>query len=262
MPPHDAISDSLPAPAPDARHAELERRLAAATQELDALRREQQALGFGLAHDLHAPLRAIDSFAWQLERNAALDATGRDHVQRVRAAAARMSRLLERLQLFVNAGVAPLQAQRVDISLLAEWIVAELQEATPTRAIALRVQPALHATGDERLLRTLLAQLLDNACRFSEGDPRIEVEGEHTDAGTTLRVRDHGIGFDMAAASKLGQPFQRLHADDSGAGSGLGLAIATRIAARHGGTLRLESAPGTGTTVHLLLPANLPAEVA
>ncbi|HWI25015.1 MAG TPA: hypothetical protein VNS59_08835, partial [Lysobacter sp.] len=155
MPPHDATSDRFPAPAPDPRHAELERRLAAATQELDALRREQQALGFGLAHDLHAPLRAIDSFAWQLERNAALDATGRDHVQRVRAAAARMSRLLERLQLFVNAGVAPLQAQRVDISLLAEWIVAELQEATPTRAIALRVQPALHATGDERLLRTL-----------------------------------------------------------------------------------------------------------
>lgn len=260
MPPHDATSDHLPASAPDARHVELERRLAAATQELEALRREQQALGFGLAHDLHAPLRAIDSFAWQLERNATLDATGRDHVQRVRAAAARMSRLLERLQLFVNAGVAPLQVQRVDISLLAEWIVAEQQEAAPTRAIALQVQPGLHAAGDERLLRTLLAQLLDNACRFSEGDPRIEVEGEVTGAGTALRVRDRGIGFDMADASKLGRPFQRLHADDSYAGSGLGLAIATRIVARHGGTLRLESAPGVGTTVHLLLPDCLPAE--
>ena len=262
MPPHDATSDHLPAPAADARHAELERRLAVAMQELDALRREQQALGFGLAHDLHAPLRAIDSFAWQLERNASLDATGRDHVQRVRAAAARMSRLLERLQLFVNAGVAPLQAQRVDISLLAEWIVAELQEAVPARAITLQVQPGLHASGDERLIRTLLVQLLDNACRFSEGQPRIEVEGEATDAGTALRVRDRGIGFDMADASKLGQPFQRLHADDSDAGSGLGLAIATRIMARHGGTLRLESGQGVGTTVHLLLPHRLPAEVA
>jgi signal transduction histidine kinase len=262
VPPHDAISNNLSARAPDARQAELERRLAAATLELEALRREQQALGFGLAHDLHAPLRAIDSFAWQLERNATLDATGRDHVQRVRAAAARMSRLLERLQLFVNAGIAPLQAQRVDIGLLAEWIVAELQDAAPARAITLQVQPGLQAAGDERLLRTLLAQLLDNACRFSEGDPRIEVEGEATDAGTALRVRDRGIGFDMADASKLGQPFQRLHADDSSAGSGLGLAIAARIAARHGGTLRLESAPGTGTTVHLFLPASLPAEVA
>ena len=262
MPPHDATSDKLPAPAVAARQAELEQRLAAATRELDALRREQQALGFGLAHDLHAPLRAIDSFSWQLERNAALDATGRDHVQRVRAAAARMSRLLERLQLFVNAGVAPLQAQRVDVSLLAEWIGAELQDAAPTRAVTLQVQPGLHATGDERLLRTLLAQLLDNACRFSEGDPRIEVEGEDTGAGTSLRVRDRGIGFDMADAGKLGQPFQRLHADDSCAGSGLGLAIATRIVARHGGTLRLESAPGTGTTVHLLLPNRLPVEAA
>jgi len=262
VPPHDATPDNLSPPAHDARHAELERRLAAATQELDALRREQQALGLGLAHDLHAPLRTIDSFAWQLERNAALDATGHDHLQRVRAAAARMSRLLERLQLFVSAGVVPLQAQRVDVSLLVEWIVAELQDAAPARAITLQVQPGLHAAGDERLLRTLLTQLLDNACRFSEGDPRIDVEGEDTPAGIALRVRDRGIGFDMADAGKLGQPFQRLHADDSCAGSGLGLAIATRIAARHGGTLRMESAPGTGTTVHLLLPNRLPVEAA
>jgi signal transduction histidine kinase len=240
----------------------LQRRLAAATRELDALRREQQALGFGLAHDLHAPLRAIDSFAWQLERNPSLDTIGRDHVQRVRAAAARMSRLLERLQLFVNAGIAPLQPQRVDISLLAEWVGAELQDAAPTRAIALQVQAGLHAVGDERLLRTLLAQLLDNACRYSEGDPRIEVAGEETGAGTALRVRDHGSGFDMADAPRLGQPFQRLHADESSAGSGLGLAIATRIVARHGGTLRLESALGLGTTVHLFLPAQVAAEVA
>jgi signal transduction histidine kinase len=257
VPPHDATSDSLSAHELDARHAELERRLAAATQELDALRREQQALGFGLAHDLHAPLRAIDSFAWQLEHNPTLDATGRDHAQRVRAAAARMSRLLERLQLFVNAGIAPLQAQRLDISLLVEWVGADLQDAAPVHAITLQVQPGLRATGDERLLRTLLVQLLDNACRYTEGNPCIEVDGEESGAGTTLRVRDHGSGFDMAAIDRLGQPFQRLHADDSHAGSGLGLAIAKRIVARHSGTLRLESAPGAGTTVHLFLPAGI-----
>ena len=231
-------------------------------QELDALRGEQQALAYGLAHDLHAPLRAIDSFAWQLERNATLDATGRDHVRRVRAAAARTSRLLERLQLFVNAGIAPLQPQRVDLSLLAEWVGAELQDAMPERAIALQVQSGLHANADERLLRTMLVQVLDNACRFTDGDPRIEVEGEEVLAGTALRIRDHGSGFDMAAADKLGQPFQRLHADDSSAGSGLGLAIAGRVVARHGGTLRLESTPGAGTTVHLFLPSHAAAGVA
>lgn len=258
MPPHDATSDK---PASDAlvhdaaaRAVELERRLAATLQELDALRREQQALAYGLAHDLHAPLRAVDSFAWQLERNPSLDVAGREHLGRVRTAAARMARLLERLQVFVNAGIAPLQPRRVDLSLLAEWAGAELQDAAPDRAIALHVQPGLHAIGDERLLRTLLVQLLDNACRYTEGEPRIEVGGEETREGTTLRVRDQGIGFDMGAAAKLGQPFQRLHADDIGQGSGLGLAIATRIAARHGGTLRLESQPGAGTTAHLFLP--------
>ncbi len=219
------------------------------------LRREQQALAHGLSHDLHAPLRAIDSFAWLLERNAQLDDSGRDQLRRVREAAARMARLLERLQLFVHAGVAPLQPQPIDLSLLAEWSGAELQDAG--RAFQLNVQPGFRAHGDERLLRTLLAELLDNACRYSPGDACIDITGDHVDSGCALRIRDHGAGFDMASATKLGQPFQRLHADDSGA-SGLGLAIAQRVVARHGGTLRLESAPGVGTTVDVFLPAAAP----
>lgn len=259
MPPHDALPDNdARREAATTREGELERRLQAAMRELEALRREQQALAGGIAHDLHAPLRAIDSFAWQLERDTSLDAAGRGHVRRVREAAARVERLLERLQLFANAGLAPLHPARVDLALLAEWACAELQEARPTRAIALQVQPGLQATGDERLLRTLLTQLLDNACRYAQGEPRIEVTGEEDGDGTHLRVRDHGIGFDMAGADKLGQPFARLHREEQGAGSGLGLAIATRIAARHGGTLRLESAPGAGTTVHVFLPTAAP----
>lgn len=253
MLPHDAPSDHRDRN-PGAA-ADLEHRLRDARHELDALRQEQQALLRGLSHDLHAPLRAVDSFAWQLERNATLDEDGRSHVRRVREAAARMARLVERLQQFANAGIAPLQPTRVDLALLAEWVGAELQEAEPARTIQLQAPASLHATGDERLLRTLLLQLLDNACRYSEGQPRIEVSGSEDANGTTLRLRDHGIGFDMALAGRLGQPFERLRADDAGAGSGLGLAIARRIAARHGGTLRLESAPGAGTTVHLFLPA-------
>ena len=248
MPPHDAL------PNPSADAAVLERRLAAALQELEALRREQQALARGLSHDLHAPLRAIDSFAWLLERHATLDDEGRDQLRRVRDAAARMARLVERLQLFVNAGIAPLQRARIDVSLLAEWVGAELREAEPAREIALQVQPGLHAHGDERLLRTLLQQLFDNACRYSHGEVRIDVAGSVGPDGTRLSIADAGIGFDMASATRLGEPFLRLHAVESG--TGLGLAIATRILARHGGTLRLESVPGAGTTAHLFVPAS------
>lgn len=254
MLPRDALPDNpdhRAAPTP----ADLERRLHEAERELDALRQEQQALLRGLAHDLHAPLRAVDSFAWQLQRHAGLDEEGRDHVRRVREAASRMAHLVERLQLFANAGIAPLQPTRVDLGLLAEWVGAELQEAAPARTITLQVQPGLHARGDERLLRTLLQQLLDNACRYAQGDPRIEVTGAEAASGTRVQVRDHGTGFDMALAGRLGRPFERLRADDEGAGSGFGLAIAQRIATRHGGTLRLESVPGDGTTVHLFLPA-------
>ena len=259
MPPHDAPSEQNQSSAARSfREADLERRLQQATRELEALRCEQQALAHGLSHDLHAPVRAIDSFAWLLQRNTQLDAQASDQLRRIREASARMARLLERLQAFVNAGIAPLQSRQVDLSLLAEWIGAELQEAEPARRITLQVQPGLQAAGDERLLRTLLTQLLDNACRHSPGEVRIEISGGHDGDGTALQVRDHGSGFDMALAGKLGQPFQRLHADDGTEGSGLGLAIAQRIVARHGGSLRLESAPGAGTCVHVFLPAAQP----
>ena len=70
-----------------------------------------------------------------------------------------------------------------------------------------------------------------------------------------VSVRDRGRGFDMRYSSKLFEPFQRLHSPEEGAGSGIGLAIARRVAERHGGSIRAESAPGAGSTFHVSLPA-------
>jgi signal transduction histidine kinase len=224
-----------------------------------AEQRQLQMFADTVAHDLRSPLRSIDSFARLLEERAAakLDATERMHLSRIRAAATRMSGLLGALGELSRAASAALQPAPVDVSLLAEWVLVELQDAEPGRDIAIEVEPDLVAIADERLLKQLLHCVLENAWKFSRGRPRarIRVSGECVGSRLRLRIEDSGRGFDMQYAHKLFQPFQRLHGVDEGAGHGLGLSIAQRIARRHGGDIQAASTIDGGSTFTIDLPA-------
>ncbi|NUS38496.1 MAG: hypothetical protein HOQ02_05680 [Lysobacter sp.] len=240
----------------------LQRELAAARATIASLRQEQAVFAHGISHDLRAPLRSIDSFVALLARHEGLDDTARGYLERVRAASARAGSLIDGLLALSHANRAELAPAPVDLSLLAEWSLAELQEADAAQPAELDVAPGLLAWGDERLLRQLLGTLLDNAWKFSRptGMVRIHVQGARAGDRLQVAVRDEGLGFDMRYAAKLFLPFQRLHGPDQGAGHGIGLAVAQRIAARHDGRLHAESQPGAGATFHLDLPAPPPAD--
>lgn len=225
--------------------------------QLEALRKQLQLLTDSVGHDLRAPVRAIESFSARLADSAGpkLDASERDHLQRVRDAAARMTSLLDALGELSRATAAEIVPEDVDLSLLCEWVLTELQDAQPQRSVQLQVQPGLWARGDERLLKLMLNQLLHNAWKFSPANPvRIEVGGRMESGRCLLTIRDFGVGFDPRYAHKLFQPLQRLHGPAEGAGHGLGLAIAQRIAERHGGRITARSQPGDGTTFTVELP--------
>lgn len=232
------------------REAQLQARLDVADKRL-------QALLHGISHDLRAPLRAIDGFAARLSRQLQAGDTPAaiDSLARINATSAQMDRLMSSLVELARAGSIELRPMPVDVSLLAEWCFCELQDAMPGRDASITVQPGLHVVGDERLLKILLVQLLGNAWRFSAARPRVEIEvaGTRGVDGLTMSVRDRGIGFDMAYAGKLLEPFQRLHSTEEGAGTGIGLAIADAIVVRHGGTIRAESVPDEGATFHVWL---------
>ncbi|MCL1636008.1 PAS domain S-box protein [Luteimonas sp. SX5] len=236
----------------------LERQVAERADELRDANHQLRQFAYGVSHDLRGPLRAIDGFAAQLERHSAavLDEAGRDYLQRIRDNAGRMSNLIDGLLELSRAISAEMRPQPVDLSLLAEWVGAELLDAHPGSDARIDVQPGLQAHGDERMLKSLFTQLLGNAWKFSAQRERvvIEVRGEMQAHGVWLSVRDEGCGFDMAYADKLFEPFQRLHGQAEGGGSGLGLAIAQRIAQRHGGRIWAESAPGAGSVFHVSLP--------
>ncbi|MDQ3510678.1 MAG: ATP-binding protein [Pseudomonadota bacterium] len=231
------------------------------TVALDAVNRELQLLVDAVSHDLRAPLRSIESFAGLLAQRiqGSVDETSLDYLGRVRSAAARMSNLLTALAELSQVTRATLKPADVDISLLAEWALAELREAEPERLCDIEVQAELTAHGDERLLKLLLGHLLGNAWKFSAGCERvhIRVNGESDANGALkLRVLDTGCGFDMRYAHKLFEPFQRLHGPDQGGGHGLGLAVAQRIASRHNGRLSGHSCEEGGSSFELELPGD------
>ena len=227
-------------------------------QMAEAAQQQLQMFADSVAHDLRAPLRSIESFAGLLEKRCGpqLDDGGRDHLQRIRAAAARMGSLLTGLGDLSTATRSELKPATVDLSMLADWVLAELQDAEPDRVADLEITPDLRVQGDERLLKLMLTHLLGNAWKFSRDRDvvRIQVVGEAREGRLHVQVRDAGSGFDMRYARKLFEPFQRLHGPDAGGGHGLGLAAAHRIAVRHGGTLSGESVPGEGATFHIDLP--------
>lgn len=241
------------------RNATLEQRVAEGTADLHKAHRQQELFAHGVSHDLRAPLRAIDSFSQLLTTQYAdrLDDTGRHYLERICSASRRMGALIEALLELSRATRTDLQSEPVDMSMLAEWAGAELREADPERAADIEVQPDLRACGDERHLKRLLDQLLQNAWKFSGGRERvrIDVTGRRQHDRLLLSVRDQGSGFDMRYAEKMFEPFQRLHSPEQGGGNGLGLAIAQCIVERHGGRLWAESEPGSGTVFHIELPA-------
>jgi signal transduction histidine kinase len=107
---------------------------------------------------------------------------------------------------------------------------------------------------DPALARTVLEQLLDNAWKFSQrrDAPQVELGTTPGDSGaTTFFVRDNGRGFDDTgpAAGRLFAPFKRMPEATDYPGTGIGLATAARIVQAHGGTCRLRSDPGSGTTI-------------
>lgn len=237
----------------------LEVRVAQRTAELAALSTQEQVFAYGVSHDLRAPIRAIDSFAQLLGEHpgAQLDDTARDWLDRIRNATARMGGLVDALLELSRVSRAQLRLAPVDMSLLAEWSIAEKIDAVPGRAVETEVQPGLEAFGDEHHLKQLLGHLIQNAWTFSQSRDvvRIRVSGERRGDLVDIHVEDEGIGFDMRYADRMFEPFQRLHGPDHGGGHGIGLAIAHRIVARHRGSLTATSAVDGGSRFTVTLPA-------
>lgn len=237
----------------------LEARVVARTRELSEANRELESFAYSVSHDLRAPLRGIEGFSRMLgERHAdGLDETGRDYLERVRKATARMGELIDALLKLARIGRLDPEIEDLDLSMLARDVAASLAGADPGRRVVVSVQPGMRMRADRGMVHNLLENLLGNAWKFTAGcdAARIEVgmEAGRGDGRSWFFVRDNGAGFDPGYANKLFKPFQRLHGQDEFAGHGIGLASVKRIVERHGGEIEAEGSPGQGATFRFTL---------
>ena len=239
-------------------NAELEQRVVDRTAQLQAANRELETFSYSVSHDLRAPLRSIDGFSQALleDYGNTLDAQGQDYLQRIRGAAQRMAELIDALLGLSRVTRAELSREPVDMTAMAHMIAADLQRNEPVREVAFVIADGLTASGDARLLRVALENLLGNAWKFSAKQPQARIEvGSLAQPNGALAffVRDNGAGFDMAYADKLFGAFQRLHRMNEFPGTGIGLATVQRIVHRHGGRIWAEGEMGQGATFYFTL---------
>jgi PAS domain S-box-containing protein len=232
---------------------ELRRRAA----ELEVINKELETFAYSVSHDLRAPLRSIDGFTQALLEDFSdkINGQGRDYFRRVRAATHRMAQMIDDMLRLSRATRTGMQRQVVDLGAMARSIADELQKAQPGRLVEFVIGSGMMVKGDNRLLRAVLENLLDNAWKFTSKHThaRIEFGVAEKEGKPVYFVRDDGVGFDMAYAGKLFSPFQRLHSSDEFPGTGIGLATVQRIINRHGGCVWAEGEVQKGATFYFSL---------
>jgi light-regulated signal transduction histidine kinase (bacteriophytochrome) len=234
-------------------NAELEARVRARTVELETTNNELSAFTYTVSHDLRSPLRTIGGFAEILAESPDVHGENRHHVERIRNAAARMDALLSGMLHLAHVARAKLEKTDVDLSALAQSIVADLAVQEPGRTADITIEPDVRVCADPALLTSVMQNLLQNAWKFSaRANPaRIAFGTERRGEESVFYVRDNGVGFNVNG--KLFGVFERLHSGADYPGHGIGLAVTKRIIERHGGRIWAESAPGQGTTIRFTL---------
>ncbi len=235
----------------------IEEELRQRSAELQATNKELEAFSYSISHDLRAPLRAIDGFtriiAEDFKENIPPEAN--PYFKHISEASAQMGQLIDDLLRLSRITRIELRPYPVNLSELVVTIIHDLQNREPERKIKVTIEGGLSATGDERLLRVALENLLNNAWKFTSKikNAHIEVGQTTLKDGNVFYVKDNGVGFDMAYAEKLFGAFQRLHSTDEFPGTGIGLAIVQRVINKHGGEIWVESAPNEGATFFFTL---------
>jgi len=251
----DSIQEGV---TPHAANAELEQRLADSTRLLEATGRELEAFGAALSHDLRAPLRSIEGFSQLLLQQHAqqLDATGKDYLDRIHRASLRLGGMMEELLKLVRVARDGVKSERVDLSRMAQEILAGLRAAAPARETETQVCAGIVVTGDARLLRICMENLLGNAWKFTGKVPLARIFfGVATEDGVrSLCVRDNGAGFDQKYSDRLFRAFHRLHSEREFEGSGMGLATVQRILHAHGGRIWARAERDLGAAFYFTLP--------
>jgi two-component system phosphate regulon sensor histidine kinase PhoR len=253
-----ALLGRLVASAAQNIHAyEAERRTVEELRRLSTLRADFVSL---VSHELRSPMAAVIGSARTLQRRwRELSAEHRDSflaliADETNRLATLVGDVLDTSR--IDAGTFGYTFTEVDVCALVEDAVATTAAAQSAVEVVARVPrelPTVRADGSR--LRQVLANLLDNAVKYSPDGGTVEIRASAADSRVIVDVTDRGTGIAPEDQRIIFEKFGRVRGDGSKPGTGLGLYIARSIAEAHGGSLDVSSMPGRGTTFTLTLPA-------
>jgi len=223
-----------------------------------------------ISHELRTPLTPIKGYAEILGRKEVPPDKVKKFVGGILEGTARLERIIQLLVDFsaMEAGRLAPRSKPIDLGAIVEGLAQLWEGKTPKHTVVAEVTEGLpHVSGDERLLKRSLEEVLDNAVKFSPqgGTIRLEargagaVKGERRQSFVEVTVSDEGIGIPPEDLPKIFSDFHQLDGSEtrSYGGLGLGLAFVQRILEAHGGSVSVESELDQGTRLTISVPAAL-----
>ena len=231
-------------------------------KELDAMKSEFVAT---VSHDLRAPLTYMRGYATMLPMVGPLSLKQQDYTDKVMAGIEQMTELIDDLLDLgrIEAGVG-LVREMCSLADIARSVVETQKPQALSRGLNLRTGKLSERiiAGDHGLLRHAIANLVENAIKYTPADGMITVSVQEQDSALVIAVKDTGLGIAPADQARLFERFYRVKRRETVdvKGSGLGLAIVKSIAQWHRGRVWVESQVGEGATFYILIPFEITSE--
>lgn len=226
-------------------------------KELDRIKSEFVTT---VSHDLRSPLTAILGYVELIERAGSLNKTQSEFVERVRISVEQIAALVTDLLDLgrIESGLDTTK-EGTNVGSLANYALDGLRSAARARKIELQSQIAADLPdiyGDPVRLRQMIANLLENAIKYTPEGGRVRLEAQAEDDQVIMRISDTGPGIPASDQPYLFDKFFRAsNVPDDSTGTGLGLSIVKSIVEQHQGRIWLDSEVGQGTTFIVVIPA-------
>jgi signal transduction histidine kinase len=214
-----------------------------------------------VAHDLRTPMARLRGMAEMALQSNQTPETCQDALADCLEESERVLIMLNTLMDISEAetGSLKLELQPVDIPTLLENVVELYRYVAEEKNIVLCTEcpKELHSTGDPNRIQQVLANLLDNAVKYTPSGGRVDVEAFLSERQVTILIKDTGIGISQEELPKIWDRLYRGDRSRSQRGLGLGLSLVKAIVQAHGGSMEVSSQLGVGTSFTLCLPRTI-----
>jgi len=241
---------------------QAERALQAKNDALARSNHELEQFAYVASHDLQEPLRMVSNYTQLLARRYRdrLDPDANEFIDFAVDGAKRMQELIHDLLQYARVERRGREFRPVAAETIVNDALSNLAGAIADAKASIVVDTLPTLTCDGSQMTQVFQNLIGNAIKFRKPDvaPVIRVGAVREENGWRLSVADNGIGIEPRFFERIFQMFQRLHARGEYSGTGIGLALCKKIVERHGGQMRVESAPGHGALFSFTVPDVIP----